>query len=267
MVAAELAPPPVPRPDGGPDRTESGRSGASAPRSTPERLVAAFLATVARCGYGRLTLDDVAREAGCSRATLYRYFPGKAHLARAAVASEAARYLEGLHEVAEGAADLEALLVDGLVHTARFLDDNDALQFLLRHEPAVVVSHLCFSNGDRFLRLACSALEPVLAPYLPGARCDRDCEWVARIALAYLAPENTSTDLTDPAAARELVVDFLLPSLVDRPGAGAAPTRADGPYADGPRTDDPRTEQVTDTGTTRTNSTTYTTNTTHTTRG
>ncbi len=236
MVAAELAPPTSAR-----ESRESTPAPEAPPTaipgpdtsSTSDRLVAAFLVGVARTGYARTTLDDVAREAGCSRATLYRYFPGKVHLARAAVAGEADRYLSGLRGVASTAADLEALLVDGLVFTARFLEDNDALQFLLRSEPDVIVTQLCFANGDRFLRLACAALEPVLSPFLPGERCRRDCEWVARIALAYLAPENTSTDLTDRRQAAELVRDFLLPSLVARPvapvatgpGAGTTPPR------------------------------------------
>lgn len=233
MVAAELAPPTAALGTGG--RTPPVAPTRAA--STRDRLVAAFLVNVARCGYSRTTLDDVAREAGCSRATLYRYFPGKAPLARAAVAVEAERYLAGLRAVAAAAPDLETVLVDGLVHTARFLEDHDALQFLLRSEPEVVVTHLCFSNGDRFLRLACSALEPVLAPFLPDGRPGRDCEWVARIALAYLAPENTSTDLTDRGQARDLVRDFLLPSLAGRRrGPDLAPG---GPV---PRTPDPTRE-------------------------
>lgn len=211
----------VPTPGAGapPVRSDRFRSGPVRPdrrRSTEQRLVDGFLATVARTGYSRIVLDDVAREAGCSRATLYRYFPGKARLARAAVASETARYVDGLHGIAARSADLEEMLVDGLVYTARFVEANGALQHLLRHEPELVVSQLCLANGERFLRLACAALDPVLTPFLAEGRGHRGCEWVARIALAYLAPENTSTDLGDPGAARDLVRDFLLPSLVSQ---------------------------------------------------
>ena len=44
---------------------------------TAARLLDATVACIARVGVSKTTLDDVAREAGCSRATLYRYFPGK----------------------------------------------------------------------------------------------------------------------------------------------------------------------------------------------
>ena len=56
------------------------RSPSTAPRT---RLLDATLACIARVGVSKTTLDDVAREAGCSRATLYRYFPGKPPLAAA----------------------------------------------------------------------------------------------------------------------------------------------------------------------------------------
>ena len=45
--------------------------------STEQRLLEATLACLARHGIAKTTLDDVAREAGVARATLYRYFPGK----------------------------------------------------------------------------------------------------------------------------------------------------------------------------------------------
>ena len=41
------------------------------------RVLDGALACVARVGLGKTTLDDVAREAGCARATVYRCFPGK----------------------------------------------------------------------------------------------------------------------------------------------------------------------------------------------
>ena len=59
---------------------------------TPQaaRLLDAACTCIARVGVAKTTLDDVAREAGCSRATLYRYFPGKQQLLGALVAREAA---------------------------------------------------------------------------------------------------------------------------------------------------------------------------------
>src|SRR3954453_19711885 len=44
--------------------------------SRERRIADAALRCFARWGVAKTTLDDVAREAGCSRATVYRFFPG-----------------------------------------------------------------------------------------------------------------------------------------------------------------------------------------------
>src|SRR3954451_22796301 len=55
------------------------------------RILDAALTCIGRVGLAKTTLDDVAREAGCARGTLYRYFPGKPLLVGAIVAREAQR--------------------------------------------------------------------------------------------------------------------------------------------------------------------------------
>ncbi|MGH9301919.1 MAG: TetR/AcrR family transcriptional regulator, partial [Acidimicrobiales bacterium] len=63
-------PDPVPAPDGGP--------------SLEERIMDSALECGSRWGVAKTSLDDVARQAGCSRATIYRLFPGgKASLVQA----------------------------------------------------------------------------------------------------------------------------------------------------------------------------------------
>ena len=62
-------------------------------RATSARraILDAALACIARVGLAKTTLDDVAREAGCARATVYRCFPGKQQLLGALVDREARR--------------------------------------------------------------------------------------------------------------------------------------------------------------------------------
>src|SRR5256885_9631057 len=67
--------------------------------SIPEveaKVVDGALRAIARFGLGKLTVDDVAREAGISRATLYRYFPGRGAVLGAVARSEADRLRAGL---------------------------------------------------------------------------------------------------------------------------------------------------------------------------
>ena len=58
--------------------------------SVEARAGAALLTCIARYGLAKTTLDDVAREAGCSRATLYRYFDSKHDLVRRTTVGELA---------------------------------------------------------------------------------------------------------------------------------------------------------------------------------
>src|SRR5947199_10684690 len=53
-----------------------------------DRILDGALACVARVGLGKTTLDDVAREAGCARATVYRGFAGKQGLFAAVLQRE-----------------------------------------------------------------------------------------------------------------------------------------------------------------------------------
>src|SRR2546421_10161061 len=78
------------------------------------RLIDAMLGCMSRWGVTKTTLDDVARRAGCSRATVYRVFPGgKESLLEATVRSEVVRFL-GIEAAALEACDeLEDILVTG----------------------------------------------------------------------------------------------------------------------------------------------------------
>src|SRR6476620_5272834 len=62
------------------------------------RIRDAALVCIGRFGLAKTTVDDIAREAGCSRATLYRYFDGKPAILRAAVAAELDRVATALVE-------------------------------------------------------------------------------------------------------------------------------------------------------------------------
>ena len=57
-----------------------------ATRTGPDEVLDAAVACIARVGLTKTTLDDVARDAGCARATVYRHFPGKQPLFAALVA-------------------------------------------------------------------------------------------------------------------------------------------------------------------------------------
>ena len=73
------------------EHLDAGSSPASTSSGAEPRAVEAMLVCIARFGLSKTTLDDVARQAECSRATLYRYFDGKTALVRRTVAVELER--------------------------------------------------------------------------------------------------------------------------------------------------------------------------------
>jgi AcrR family transcriptional regulator len=190
---------------------------AEAPSLTPtveDRAVAATLACVARHGLAKTTFDDVAREAGCARATLYRYFGGKRQLVRLTVAREAARIAAAVRQAADAEPTFEGAVVAAIVRAARELRDNEALQFLFAFEPELVLPHVTFDAGNRFLVGAGSAIAPALERFLPADRTDRAGEWLARVVLTHALSPSSPIDLTDEAAARALVRELVLPGLL-----------------------------------------------------
>lgn len=182
--------------------------------SSRVRVVDAALRCIARWGLHKTTVDEVAREAGVSRATLYRLFPGgKDAVVAAVVETETARLFSDLGAAMGEARDLEGLLVAAVVGAARRLSSHAALAYLLEHEPGTVLPHLAFGGLDRLLGTAGSFAAPFLGRWLGPDDAARAGEWAARIVLSYLSCPREGMDLTDPAAVRSLVATFVVPGI------------------------------------------------------
>src|SRR5207249_8441021 len=88
-----------------------------------QRIVDAALRCIARWGIAKTTLDDVARQASCSRATIYRLFPGgKDAMLEATVHAEIDRVFSEISRRLDEAGDiLEELVVAGITCDAQEL--------------------------------------------------------------------------------------------------------------------------------------------------
>jgi AcrR family transcriptional regulator len=182
--------------------------------SSDARLVDAALRCIARWGVAKTTLDDVAREAACSRATIYRAFPGgKESLVAAVVATELGRFRQRLVDRLEGAETLEDLLVAGVNEAYRSMRDHAALQFVLAHEPELVLPGLTFHRLEFVLAAATSLAAPFLAPHVGDEAARPVSEWLARIVLSYTLCPSDGYDLADEDATRRLVRSFVLPGI------------------------------------------------------
>ena len=189
--------------------------GADRVASQEQRVIDAALRCIARWGIGKTTLDDVAREASCSRATIYRLFPGgKDSLLDAITRTELDRFFTGLAQRLDDAATLEDLLVGGMVYASRALASHEALQFILAYEPEVVLPKVAFHHADRVLQVISTFAAPYLAPHVGDDEAPRVAEWVARLVLTYTLAPADHVDVGDEESVRRLVRTFVLPGLV-----------------------------------------------------
>jgi AcrR family transcriptional regulator len=191
---------------------------------TDRRILDGAVRALARWGVARSSLDDIAKEAGCSRATVYRAFPGgKDTLLLAVVADEVSRFTAELRSVLAGADTLEDLLVSGMTFAVRSLTEHDVLQLLLAHEPELVLPHVSFAGLDRFLAVASQLAAPHLRRFMDDELALRTGEWLTRLVLSHTLSPGSSPDLTDSRSTRSFVRSYVLPGLTSPPpGLGGA---------------------------------------------
>jgi AcrR family transcriptional regulator len=183
--------------------------------SPAERRVAeALLRCVARWGLAKTTIEDLAREAGVSRATVYRLFPGgKQSVLYVAVRAEVQRLVDELLAEAELAADLEQCVVGAMHHAAVFLGEHPALSFLRDHERAVLEQVMSFERMDAVLLSAAATVQPALRRFLPDDAAAEAGVWCARLVVSYLAEPADGVDLCRREDVAQLVRTFVLPGL------------------------------------------------------
>jgi len=180
-----------------------------------ERVLAGTYACIARVGIGKTTIEDAAREAGVSRATVYRLFPGgRDELLRETVGWEMARFFAHLGEELGSAPDFCAFLERALPYARAEVLHHAVLQKVLETEPERLMPLLTVEQ-HRVLEYITAYFLPLLARDRAAGLLRRDAdlpqcaEYVARMSLSLIASPGRH-DLDDPAEVRRLVRDQLL---------------------------------------------------------
>ena len=128
-------------------RTQLGRPVGASGEETRQRIIVATMKCVARVGYSRATIREIARMADMTSASLYNYFPNKSELIKAAIAARAEVAMPRLRRAAEGAGDI----VDRI---EALLDESGALMReypdLAAFEWAIRAEHLIATDGGGF---------------------------------------------------------------------------------------------------------------------
>jgi AcrR family transcriptional regulator len=188
------------------------------PDEPVQRVLDAAIRCVSRWGMAKTSVEDIAREAGISRATLYRLFPGgRDVLFEQAGEAELARIFGLLARDLRAAPDLRELLVTGVQQASRAIRDHDALQYLLAHEPEHVLPFLAFDALDPILVLAAEFAAPFVTPHLgPDAPEGLDlevAEWLTRLVIGCALDPSRVDDLTRRQAAERVIDRFVLPGV------------------------------------------------------
>lgn len=182
---------------------------------TRSRLLHAALACVERNGLGGTTLEDVAAEAGLSRATVYRHFPGgRDQLVSETVTWEVGRFLSRLGAAVDAEPDLAGHLRVGLTVGHRAIHEHALLQQVLRTEPEELLRELAEAEPllAGVVRTYVRGLldgEPVRA----GLDLDEAADYVSRMFLSYLGTPGR-WDLEDAAQVDRLVRTQLLAGVL-----------------------------------------------------
>ena len=142
---------------------------------------------MARTGIERTTIEDVARQAGVARATVYRWFPGgRDEVIDATISRRTDEFFLALAAEVEGCAELDEVVGTALRVARRWIDGDGVLQQLLATEADRVLPAIVGETRR---------LEPRIARFLEPWLAHGEADYVARMFLSVVgAPGSWSHD-------------------------------------------------------------------------
>lgn len=174
-----------------------------------ERILDAVRTLFIDKGVTTVGMAEVAEAAGCSRATLYRYFDSRQSLYAAFAGREAGILIERVwrNRPLDGPARAERLL-DGVIATLAEVRETPHLAVWLEPANAGILARL--SNSSTVIDSLVAAFVRRSRPDLAPAAAERLGRWAVRVMVSLLTLPAVNED-----EERTLLRDFLLPFLMD----------------------------------------------------
>jgi AcrR family transcriptional regulator len=175
-------------------------------------ILAAVIGLLGESGYEAMTMDAVAARAHASKATIYRRWPGKAELVRAAVAVHIAGRVPGAQDTGSLRGDLLAVLRAMSGHlTPDFMAMMSGLVHAMRADRELAASLRSLFDQD-------AAAEQVIGRAvrrgeLPAADAARLAGLIHEVIEAQVFRQLMTDGRFDDAFARHVVDDIVLPLL------------------------------------------------------
>ncbi|NND73874.1 MAG: TetR/AcrR family transcriptional regulator [Ilumatobacter sp.] len=177
---------------------------------TEVRVLEAVKTCCERWGVAKVTIDDIARASGVSRATLYRIFPGgKDIVFEAHRVYELDRFFTTLLGQVAEAETLEDLLVSAVTCATRELRADEHLARMMSTEPGEVLTEMTVAGLPRIVSVATEYLVPLVDRYLPRTEGRALIEMVVRLVISYFLAPSELVDLADEQSAQAFLEPFL----------------------------------------------------------
>jgi AcrR family transcriptional regulator len=189
---------------------------------TNTRILDGALTVMSRHGLSRLSLEDVARAAGVSRQTVYRYAGNRDGLITATILREEQVFLDRMRAAASVHHELRPALQAAIAAALRAAREHPLLDRLLATEPEALLPFLTDGSGP-VLSAAQTVVVELFGHYVPELDTHqqrRAADAATRLIVSYaISPSDAPTD--DLAATlAALMVDGVAPRRPTPPGYG-----------------------------------------------
>jgi AcrR family transcriptional regulator len=184
-----------------------------------ERVLAAADDCFQRYGIAKTTMEDVARAASISRATLYRYFADRESLLTESVRRRARLNMKTARAYFNRKTTIEAKVSDGIVRNVRRGKRDPLVRLLVSPEEMALTAKLLERSGLAS-ELTRELWEPVLreAQQTGEIAADVDivelCEWIAHLETMFISQLEDTPEAF--AWVRRMVEQFVVPAITPR---------------------------------------------------
>ncbi len=186
------------------------------PGTARDLLLDAAEACFESSGIGGTTMDDIAKRARVSRATVYRYFAGRDAVVSGVILRATERYLEKVQLRIAGQPDLGGAVLEFVAVTVRAATRDETIGLLFKSDDHLAGIGFAEGTSVALFELVTEFLRPIFAAHWeqvrPGVSVDEASEWVLRAILSLLTvrgPRNRSRD-----GLHTFLQRFLLPAIV-----------------------------------------------------